>query len=81
MAPQYATGVAFAGIMAYVVHVGTIGYVAITTSNDQMDRVTWAQGVPLWERWIREEERAAIDRVAGSWGFAQREKRGEEEGE
>ncbi|KAK3663583.1 hypothetical protein LTR22_005523 [Elasticomyces elasticus] len=81
MSPGYATGVAFTGIMAYVVHVSTIGYVAITTSNDQMDRVTWAQGVPLWERWIREEERAAIDRVAGKWGFEGREQRGEEEGE
>ncbi|KAK5717839.1 hypothetical protein LTR15_008680 [Elasticomyces elasticus] len=80
MSPGYATGVAFTGIMAYVVHVSTIGYVAITTSNDQMDRVTWAQGVPLWERWIREEERAAIDRVAGAWGLGE-EKRGEEEGE
>ncbi|KAK5679131.1 hypothetical protein LTS10_008790 [Elasticomyces elasticus] len=74
MSPGYATGVAFTGIMAYVVHVTTIG-------NDQMDRVTWAQGVPLWERWIREEERAAIDRVAGKWGFEGREQRGEEEGE
>ncbi|KAK3635908.1 hypothetical protein LTR56_014446 [Elasticomyces elasticus] len=81
MSPGYATGVAFTGIMAYVVHVSTIGYVAITTSNDQMDRVTWAQGVPLWERWIREEERAAIDKVAGKWGFEGREQRGEEEGE
>ncbi|KAK5734822.1 hypothetical protein LTR17_008592 [Elasticomyces elasticus] len=81
MSPGYATGVAFTGIMAYVVHVTTIGYVAITTSNDQMDRVTWAQGVPLWERWIREEERAAIDRVAGKWGFEGKEQRGEEEGE
>ncbi|KAK5737566.1 hypothetical protein LTR17_006613 [Elasticomyces elasticus] len=74
MSPGYATGVAFTGIMAYVVHVTTIG-------NDQMDRVTWAQGVPLWERWIREEERAAIDKVAGKWGFEGREQRGEEEGE
>ena len=46
-----------------------------------MDRVTWARGVPLWERWVREEERAALDRVAGKWGFAARERRGEEEGE
>ncbi|TKA60287.1 hypothetical protein B0A55_11430 [Friedmanniomyces simplex] len=81
MSPSYATGIAFAGIMAYTIHVSTIGYVAITTSNDQMDRVTWAQGVPLWERWIREEERAAVDRLAGKWGFVAREQRGEEEGE
>ncbi|KAK5141185.1 hypothetical protein LTR32_006193 [Rachicladosporium monterosium] len=81
MSPSYATGIAFAGIMAYTVHVSTIGYVAITTSNDQMDRVTWAQGVPLWERWVREEERAAVDALAGKWGFGVRNQRGEEEGE
>ncbi|TKA35938.1 hypothetical protein B0A54_12162 [Friedmanniomyces endolithicus] len=81
MSPSYATGIAFAGIMAYTIHVSTIGYVAITTSNDQMDRVTWAQGVPLWERWVREEERAAVDALAGKWGFGTRNQRGEEEGE
>ncbi|KAK0895682.1 hypothetical protein LTR91_025604 [Friedmanniomyces endolithicus] len=81
MSPSYATGIAFAGIMAYTIHVSTIGYVAITTSNDQMDRVTWAQGVPLWERWVREEERAAVDALAGKWGFGVRNRRGEEEGE
>ncbi|KAK5120479.1 hypothetical protein LTR85_006134 [Meristemomyces frigidus] len=81
MDPSYATGVAFAGILTYVASVSSIGYVAITTANDQMDRVTWAPGVPLWERWIREEERAAIDRVAGRWGFEGLERRGEEEGE
>lgn len=79
--PQQATYMAFAGIMTYVSAVSMVGYVAITTANDQMDRVTWAQGVPLWERWVREEERAAIDRVAGAWGFKSPEKRGDEEGE
>jgi hypothetical protein len=58
-----------------------VGYVAVTTANDQMDRVTWAQGVPLWERWVREEERAAVDKVAQAWGFTEVEKRGDEEGE
>ncbi|KAF2211525.1 hypothetical protein CERZMDRAFT_43148 [Cercospora zeae-maydis SCOH1-5] len=76
-----ATGIAFAGIMTYVGAVAMTGYVAVTTSNDQMDRVTWASGVPLWERWVREEERAAIDRLAGAWGFRDMDKRGEEEGE
>ncbi|KAF2771801.1 hypothetical protein EJ03DRAFT_268069 [Teratosphaeria nubilosa] len=80
MDPGAATAVAFAGIMAYVAHISTIGYVAVTTANDQMDRVTWAPGVPLWERWVREEERAALDKVAGKWGFSNVEKRGEEEG-
>lgn len=78
--PQQATWMAFAGIMTYVSAVSMTGYVAITTANDQMDRVTWAQGVPLWERWVREDERAAVDRVAGAWGFKSMEKRGEEEG-
>lgn len=76
-----ATNVAFAGILAYVGFTATIGVVAVTTANDQMDRVTWAQGMPLRERWIREDERAAIDRVAGAWGFRETWRRGEEEGE
>jgi hypothetical protein len=76
-----ATNVAFAGILAYVGFTATIGVVAVTTANDQMDRVTWAQGMPLRERWIREEERAAIDKVAASWGFQESWRRGEEEGE
>jgi hypothetical protein len=78
--PQQATWMAFAGIMTYVSAVSMTGYVAITTANDQMDRITWAQGVPLWERWVREDERAAVDRIAGAWGFKSLEKRGEEEG-
>lgn len=81
MDPHMATNVAFAGILAYVGFTATIGVVAVTTANDQMDRVTWAQGVPLRERWIREEERAAMDKVAGSWGFRESWRRGEEEGE
>jgi len=76
-----ATNVAFAGILAYVGFTATIGVVAVTTANDQMDRVTWAQGIPLRERWMREEERAAIDTIAGAWGFRESWRRGEEEGE
>lgn len=76
-----ATQVLFAGILAYVGFTATIGVVAVTTANDQMDRVTWATGTPLRERWMREEERMLIDRVAGAWGFQQRWRRGEEEGQ
>ncbi|KAH6719199.1 hypothetical protein BKA61DRAFT_669532 [Leptodontidium sp. MPI-SDFR-AT-0119] len=76
-----ATNVAFAGILAYVGFTATVGVVAVTTANDQMDRVTWAQGVPLRQRWMREEERSAIDKVAGAWGFREVWRRGEEEGE
>lgn len=80
MDTQLATRMYFGGILAYVSFTSVIGYVAITTSNDQMDRVTWAQGTPMYERWIREEERMMIDRIAGAWGFQQRSKRGEETG-
>lgn len=77
---QMATNMVFAGIVAYVGFTATIGVVAITTANDQMDRITWATGTPLRERWLREEERALVDRVAGAWGFQDENKRGEEEG-
>lgn len=75
-----ATNVAFAGILSYVAFTATIGIVAVTTANDQMDRVTWATGMPLRERWLREEERAMLDRVAQAWGFKDKRRRGEEEG-
>jgi hypothetical protein len=81
MDPDMATNVAFAGILAYVGFTAVIGVVAVTTANDQMERVTWAPGMPLRERWIREDERAAIDRVAVAWGFREIWRRGEEEGE
>ncbi|TVY50132.1 hypothetical protein LOCC1_G000035 [Lachnellula occidentalis] len=81
METTMATNVVFAGITAYVGFTGTIGIVAVTTANDQMDRVTWTPGLPLRQRWIREEERAAIDRIAGAWGFREVWRRGEEEGE
>lgn len=75
------TNVGFAGLMAYITFTATTAVVAVTTANDQMVRVTWAPGVPLRERWIREEERAAIDQVAVAWGFREVWRRGEEEGE
>lgn len=75
-----ATNTIFAGLLAYVGFTATIGYVAVTTANDQMDRITWAMGTPLRERWLREEERALIDRVAAAWGFQDKRRRGEEEG-
>lgn len=81
MSTSQAQGIAFAGIMTYITTVTTLGYVVITTSNDQMIRVTWVRGVPLWERWVREDERAALDRVAMKWGFQSENRRGEEEGE
>lgn len=80
METSLATGLGFFGILTYVAATATLGIVAVTTHNDQMDRVTWAKGTPLRERWIREEERAMIDRIAGAWGFENPEKRGDEEG-
>lgn len=50
MEPGMATNIAFAGILAYMGFTTTIGVVAVTTANDQMDRVTWAPGMPLRER-------------------------------
>ena len=77
---QLAMNVMFAGLLTYVGFTACIGVVAVATSNDQMDRVTWAIGTPLRERWLREEERAFVDRVAGAWGFQEPWKRGQEEG-
>lgn len=75
-----ATNVAFVGFLAYIGLTSTVGFVAITTANDQMDRITWAQGMPLRQRWIREDERAAVDKIAQAWGFKETWRRGEEEG-
>lgn len=81
MDQSYATGMYMAGILTYLLTVGSMGYVTATTANDQMVRVTWMKGMPLWERWIREEERAAVDKVAQAWGFQDPLKWGDEEGE
>ncbi|GLA02743.1 hypothetical protein AnigIFM60653_002269 [Aspergillus niger] len=81
MDPSTATGIAFAAGLAYVGGVTSVGVLAITTANDQMERVTWQPGVPLRHRWAREEERAAFDKVALAWGFKDIYMRGEEEGE
>ena len=80
MSSANATGIAFAGILAYVGVASTMGIVALTTANDHMERVTWQSGVPLRERWLREDERHMLDLVACAWGFKQISKRGEEEG-
>ncbi|KAL9625796.1 MAG: hypothetical protein Q9160_000116 [Pyrenula sp. 1 TL-2023] len=79
--PSTATWMTVAGFGTYFGVTGTIGYVSLTTSNDQMERVTWAPGLSLWKRWMREEERSAFDRIALAWGFRDRRRRGEETGE
>lgn len=72
---------AFAGISTYVTCTGTLGFVALTTYNDDHDRVVWRPGVPLLDRYVRADERAALDRIACAWGFKEAWKRGDEEGE
>lgn len=79
--PKIATGFAFAGAICYVGFTATIGVVAHFTANDQMKRVTWALGTPLRHRWLHEEERAALDKIACSFGFSEEHRYGEEEGE
>lgn len=81
VAQQDMTLMIFAGGLTYVGVVTSMGFIALSTSNDQMVRVTWQQGTPLRERWVREEERAAMDTVAQAWGFKETWKRGLEEGE
>ncbi|KAJ5291594.1 hypothetical protein N7478_000845 [Penicillium angulare] len=81
MDPSTATGIAFAASLAYVAGTSSLGIVAITTANDQMERVVWLPGIPLRQRWLREEERAAMDKVAVAWGFKDPYMRGEEVGE
>ncbi|KAJ4414737.1 hypothetical protein N0V82_007729 [Gnomoniopsis sp. IMI 355080] len=76
-----ATAVAAAGMLAYVGFTGSIGLLSILTSNDQMKRVTWAPGVTLRQRWLREEQRAALDKVACAFGYSQAHRFGEEKGE
>ena len=79
--PHVARGLAFAGILTYLGATSTLGYIAVTTSNDQMQRVTWVDGTPLHERWIREDERALLDQVAVGLGYQEKSRRGEEEGQ
>ncbi|KAL2130309.1 hypothetical protein VTI74DRAFT_6635 [Chaetomium olivicolor] len=79
--PKIATGIAFVGALCYVGFTATIGMVAHFTANDQMKRVTWASGTPLRHRWLYEEERAALDKIACSFGFSEEHRYGEEEGE
>jgi hypothetical protein len=78
--PSTATGIAFAGILAYLGFTASIGTVARITSSDENHRVTWAPGTPLRERWMREEERAAFGKIASAWGFKERWRHGEERG-
>ena len=81
MDKPYAIAFCFTAIMAYVYFTSLLGWVAIGTYNDHHDRITWQPGTQLRFRWVREDERAMVDRIALAWGFRDRKKRGEEEGE
>ncbi|EEP81017.1 predicted protein [Uncinocarpus reesii 1704] len=81
MNPTTSTWIAFSAILAYITFTSSVGLVAIATANDQMRRVVWLPGMPLRERWLREEERAAMDKIAVAWGFKDPWMQGEEEGE
>ncbi|PVH96409.1 hypothetical protein DM02DRAFT_119223 [Periconia macrospinosa] len=71
----------FLGMSTYVLCTGTLGFVALTTHNDNHNRVVWRPGMPLLDRYMREDERAAMDRIACAWGFKEEWRRGDEEGE
>ncbi|KAF1953403.1 hypothetical protein CC80DRAFT_148237 [Byssothecium circinans] len=71
----------FMGMSTYVLCTGTLGFVALTTYNDHHTRVVWRPGMPLLDRYMREDERAALDRIACAWGFKESWRRGDEEGE
>lgn len=79
--PTTATNIAFVGVLSYVGFTASIGAVAFFTANDQMKRVTWQIGTPLRHRWLYEDERAALDKIACSFGFSEEHRYGEEEGE
>lgn len=66
---------------AYIATLSIIGFTAVTTHNDQMERVSWQPGYRLRDRWLHEEERLYFDRVAMAWGFKEKWRRGEEQGE
>lgn len=75
-----ATSIGVVGISGYFLVVGSMGLIAKLSYKDQMKRVTWTPGTPLRYRWLREEERAALDKVACAWGFKEPWRHGEETG-
>lgn len=75
-----ATGIGVAGISGYFLVTGSLGMIAKLSHKDQMKRVTWIPGTPLRYRWMREEEREALDKIACSWGFKETWRHGEETG-
>jgi hypothetical protein len=81
MDEEYARDIVLMASGAYIATLSIIGFTAITTYNDQMERVSWQPGYRLRDRWLHEEERLYFDRLAMAWGFKERSRRGEEQGE
>jgi len=79
--PEMAQMMAIAGATAYIGTFGSIAFVAVTTWSDHHDRVHWEVGKSLYKRWLMEDERAFLDKVAQAWGFEEKIRRGEEQGE
>ncbi len=75
-----ATGIGVAAISGYFFVTGGLGMIAKLSHKDQMKRVTWLPGTPLRYRWMREEEREALDKIACAWGFKETWRHGEETG-
>ncbi|KAF4581081.1 hypothetical protein GQ602_007218 [Ophiocordyceps camponoti-floridani] len=75
-----ATTMCVMGFSGYFITVGSLGLIAKLSYKDHMKRVTWTPGTPLRYRWLREEERAALDAVACAWGFKEEFRHGEETG-
>lgn len=75
-----ATGIGVAGISGYFFVTFGLGMIAKLSNKDQMNRVTWLPGTPLRYRWMREEEREALDKIACAWGFKEKWRYGEESG-
>lgn len=81
MDDDHARDLVLVGSAAYIGTLTVIGFTAVTTHNDQMERVSFEPGYRLRERWLHEEERLYFDRLAMAWGFKERSRRGEEQGE
>ena len=79
--PEMSRFITLAACGAYFTMLGTVGFVALTTYNDHHQRVSWQPGFEMRDRWLKEDERAFYDRIALAWGFKERARWGEEQGE
>ena len=80
MPPWEARNYLFLGLTTWFYLLMGFGGMAALGRNSRIDRVTWEEGTLFHIRWMREEERWFLDRIANHWGFKDRRRRGEEEG-